>query len=310
VSFDRAKLADLYPFQSHWFDRCGLRYHYLDEGAGEPVLCVHGNPTWSFHFRRVVLALRSTHRVIVPDHIGCGLSDKPGDDRYEYTLASRVEDLEALIAALDLTDITLIVHDWGGMIGIAAALRNPPRFARIIVLNTAAFLPPAGKRLPRRLAIVRNNRRLAAILVRGFNAFARGAARMATRRGLPADVRAAYLAPYDSWANRIATLRFVQDIPQRPGDRSFALSQWVDDHLHRLRGMPMLICWGQRDFVFDSAYLAEWRRRFPAAEVHTFRDAGHYLLEDEPDAVTARIRDFLRETQRTASAARSEESAR
>lgn len=285
----------LYPFESHFLDRDGLRYHYLDEGAGPPVLMVHGNPTWSFYYRELVKALRGTHRCIVPDHIGCGLSDKPDDARYPYTLESRVDDLEALLTHLGIEDdLTVIVHDWGGMIGLAAALRRLSAVRRVVILNTAAFLLPPGKRLPVRLKLLRRRNPLATLAVQGFNAFAGCAAWMATKKGLPPDVRAGLVAPYDSWSNRRATLRFVQDIPQCPGDPAYDLSKWVDDNLHKLADVPMLICWGDHDFVFDRHFLAEWRRRFPRAEVHTFADAGHYVLEDAGDRIIPLVQESLR----------------
>jgi len=271
----------------------GLRYVYLDEGQGPPVVMVHGNPTWSFYYRELVQGLRGDHRVIVPDHIGCGLSDKPGDDRYEYTLERRVLDLEALLDHLGLREnLTLVLHDWGGMIGMAFAHRHPERIRRLIVLNTAAFLLPPGKRLPWSLWLCRNTP-LGAVLVRGLNAFSRAAVRWCTVKPLPPEVRAAYLAPYDSWRNRIAVLRFVQDIPLRAGDRAYELVRSVQDGLERFRGVPMLICWGEKDFVFDRHFLAEWRRRFPEAEAHAFANAGHLVLEDAGPEVLSLVRDFF-----------------
>src|SRR5512137_1165151 len=127
----RPDITKYYPFAGHYLDLDGLRLHYLDEGSGEPVVMLHGNPTWSFYYRNLVLALRDKYRCIVPDHIGCGMSDKPGDDRYDYTLQSRVDDLEALLDSLGVTNgITLVVHDWGGMIGMAYATRHPERIKR------------------------------------------------------------------------------------------------------------------------------------------------------------------------------------
>ncbi|MCG3128183.1 MAG: Haloalkane dehalogenase [Phycisphaerae bacterium] len=294
MDIDRSRFVEFYPFSGHTLDLAGLRLHYLDEGAGDPVVCVHGNPTWSLYFRRLVLELRRDHRVIVPDHIGCGLSDKPGDDRYEYRLARRVDDLCALLEHLDIRrSITLVVHDWGGMIGLAAAMRSPQRIARLIVMNTAAFPLPAGRRLPWRLRVIRDWPVFREIAVLGFNAFAVLATRMATARGLSPALRRAYTAPYDCWAHRIATLRFVQDIPLSPADPSYALLDQTQRRLGELSGVPMLILWGLRDFVFDHAFLAEWQRRFPAAEVHTYADAGHYVLEDAADECVARVRAFV-----------------
>lgn len=287
-------LAELFPFRRQSLLRPAGALRYVDEGEGPPVVCVHGNPTWSFYYRRLIAQLRSSHRIIAPDHLGCGASDAPPESAYDYSLRSRIDDLEALLDHLRLdAGVSLVGHDWGGMIAAGVAVRRPDRIARLVLLNTAAFLPPAGKRLPWRLRVLRKNPRLARALLLGLNAFARLATRMAVVRPMPRDVRAAYLAPYSSWSRRLATLRFVQDIPLRPRDPSFSLVRDIDGRLAALRGKPVLFLWGLRDFVFDADYLAEWRRRFPDAEVHAFDDAGHYVLEDLGDRAVTLIRDFL-----------------
>jgi haloalkane dehalogenase len=286
--------ASLYPFTSHFLDVGGPRLHYVDEGAGDPVLMLHGNPTWSFYYRELIKALRDRWRCIAPDHVGCGFSDKPDDKRYDYTLERRVADVDSLVDHLRLGErLTLVLHDWGGMIGMAFAVRRPERIKRLVVLNTAAFLLPEGKRLPWSLRLCRTPW-LGAWLVRGLNLFSRGAVGYcAVRRPLSAEVRAAYLVPYDSWRNRIAVHRFVQDIPLRPGDRAYALVHAVQENLERFRNVPMLIGWGERDFVFDRDFLEGWQRRFPNAEVHAFPDSGHFVLEDAAEELVSRIRVFL-----------------
>ena len=287
-----------YPFTSHWLERNGLRQHYLDEGEGAPVLMVHGNPTWSYYYRHLVLALRGTHRCIVPDHIGMGLSDKPDDSRYEYSLRQRVADLEALYQHLVATKglpergITLVVHDWGGMIGLAFAAAHPERIARLVILNTAAFPMPADKRLPFTLKLGRNTA-LGALLIRGFNAFAAGATRLAVVKPLPRQVRDAYVAPYDTPAHRIATLRFVQDIPLSSEDRGYDIVARTAAALPSFADRPALICWGLKDFVFDHTFLREFKRALPKAQVHEWPDAGHYVLEDKREEVVALVRRFL-----------------
>ena len=268
--------------------------HYLDEGAGDPVVMLHGNPTWSFYYRSLVNGLSSGYRTIVPDHIGCGLSDKPDESLYDYRYQSRVEDLEALLAHLQINSrITLIVHDWGGMIGLAFALRNLEKISRIVITNTAGFFTPGGKGLPLRLWLIRHIAPFATVGVRGFNLFSGAAVYMAPYKRLPQDVKTGLTAPYNSWKNRIATLKFVQDIPVKPSDPSYDLGQFVDTNLHQLADIPKLICWGKHDFVFTLAFYEEWRRRFPDAEHHLFQDAGHYLLEDVPEKILPIVQTFL-----------------
>jgi haloalkane dehalogenase len=284
---------DLFPFDAKVWDRGdGIQMAFVDEGEGPPVVMVHGNPTWSFFWRRLIAALSPDHRCVVPDHVGCGRSDVPPDTDYRYTLESRIDDLERLIDHLGLEDVTLAVHDWGGLIGLGWAVRHPDRVRRLVILNTAAFHLPAGKAVPWQLKLVRDTS-LGALLVRGANAFAAGATHLAVVRPLPGRIRAAYRAPYDSWTNRLATLRFVQDIPLAPGDPAWAAVTDVAERLDRFASCPILICWGERDFVFDIDYLAEFERIWPHAEVHRFPDAGHYVLEDAGDEIVRQVRDFM-----------------
>lgn len=272
----------LYPFEGSIFETRGLKLHYLDEGPknAPPVLMLHGNPTWSFYYRNLVLALRGSFRCIVPDHIGCGLSDKPPEADYDYRLASRIEDLDALVDHLQLErPITLVVHDWGGMIGMAWAVKNPGRVARLVVMNTAAFPLPPDKRMPPALSLVRDHA-LGAWLVRRFNAFSAIAARVGFKKPVSSEVREGYVHPYDSPENRIATLKFVQDIPLAPGDPGYDILINTAEGLHLLDDKPCLIAWGERDFVFDRPFLTQWQKHFPEAETLTFPDCGHYILED------------------------------
>jgi len=277
-----------------FLDIGGFRLHYRDEGAGDPVLLLHGNPTSSFFYRDLIAGLRGEYRAIAPDHIGCGLSEKPDEKRYPYTLERRVRDLDELLERVGVREnVTLVLHDWGGMIGMAWAHRRPERVVRVVVLNTAAFHLPAGKRLPWPLWLCRNTP-LGPLLVRGLNAFSRAAVRWCVERPMPKEIRENYLAAHDSWRNRVAVLRFVQDIPLRPGDASYDLVTEVEQDLHLFRDLPMLICWGGKDFVFDRDFLAEWRRRFPGAEVHEFKNAGHFVLEDAGADIIPLVCDFLR----------------
>jgi cis-3-alkyl-4-acyloxetan-2-one decarboxylase len=287
-------VSKLYPFTGQYLDRPGGRLHFLDEGNGEPIIMLHGNPTWSFYYRNVVLALRDTYRCIVPDHLGCGLSDKPTEAEYDFSLKSRIDDLDALLDHLGITsNITLMVHDWGGMIGMAYAARHPQRIRRIIASNTGAFPIPPKKRLPKSLWIGRNTR-LGAWLILHQNVFCRAATRWCvTRKPLPNDVRSMYLEPYDSPAHRLAVLKFVQTIPLNGNDPGHDIVMGTARSLRKFANTPTLLLWGMKDFVFDHHFLTEWQRHFPHAETHTWPDCGHYLLEDAGDEVIPKLQSFL-----------------
>lgn len=278
-----------YPFAPHFLDLDGVRMHYLDEGEGEPLLMVHGNPTWSFAWRKFVSDLSRDHRVIAVDHVGCGRSDKP--QTYPYRLERHVTNLCRLVESLDLTRVTLIAHDWGGAIGMGAAGRLPQRFRRFVLMNTAAF---RSKRIPLRISVCRIPL-LGSLGVRGFNLFARAALSMAVEKPerMTAAVKAGYLAPYDSWANRVAVQRFVEDIPLDAKHPSYGELVRIEDGLAQFGRHPMLLPWGMRDWCFTPDFLREFQARFPQAETFEVSDAGHYLFEDAPERVLPRIRQFL-----------------
>jgi len=280
-------LRRLYPFESHYLDLDGARYHYVDEGAGDPILFVHGNPTWSFHFRDLVRGLSDSHRSIAPDHIGCGMSDKP--QHYDYCLRRHIDNLEQLVLRLDLNRITLVVHDWGGPIGLGVALRHMRRFQRFVLFNTAAF---RSRQMPWQLRLARTPM-LGEFLIRRMNLFVRTAIHLAPIEKLSPEVKAGYLLPYDSVENRIAIDRFVRDIPMQPGDRSFELLTQIENGSSALNTRPTLIIWGARDFVFTDRFLERWREILPAATVWKIEHAGHYVVEDARDIILPRLKAFL-----------------
>lgn len=300
-----------YPFTPHRTEiRPGIAMSYLDEGPrdGEVVVMLHGNPSWSYYWRKLVLGLREPasgkpasskgYRCIVPDHIGMGLSDKPDDapgaqPRYDYTLQSRVDDVETLLQRLGVTGpVTLAVHDWGGGIGFGWGVQHSERIRRLVILNTGAFPLPAPKALPKALRFGRDSA-LGTLAIRGLNAFSSVASFVGVEKTMPADVRRAYVAPYDSWANRIATSRFVQDIPLDARDRAWPLVQAMARKLPEYADRPVFIGWGLKDFVFDRHFLDGFKAALPQAEVHAFEDANHYVLEDKADVLVPAIRDFL-----------------
>jgi pimeloyl-ACP methyl ester carboxylesterase len=287
--YSRAGFESEYPFPSRFFDLDGLRYHYVDEGHGETLLCVHGNPTWSFAWRNLIKDLSRDYRVVAIDHIGCGFSDKP--QRYEYRLAKHVENLSRFVVGLDLKNVTLLAHDWGGAIGMGAAGNLHERFARIVLFNTAAF---RSQRMPWRIAVCRWPF-LGPVGVRGLNLFAKAALTMAVCKHdrMTVPVRAGFLAPYGNWRDRVAILRFVQDIPLAPAHPSYGALVLIEERLALFRKSPMLFVWGMRDWCFTPVFLDEFLTRFPRAEALRLDDAGHYVFEDAHEAIIPRLRAFL-----------------
>jgi pimeloyl-ACP methyl ester carboxylesterase len=289
---DVTPFKELYPFDAHWLELEGARYHYLDEGPREApvVLMVHGNPTWSFYYRTLIPTISQAYRVVVPDHVGCGLSDKPQD--YAYTLEQHIENLETLVEQLGLKDLALVMHDWGGAIGMGYATRHPQNVSQFVVFNTAAFYHPA---VPWRIRTSRYPL-LGDVGVRGLNGFARLALvwALAHRERITPQVRAGYLAPYNSWRNRIAILRFVQDIPMEKEHPTRKTLDEIEARLKLFEEHPMLIVWGGQDFCFtERDFLPEWTRRFPQAQVRVVEDAGHYVVEDAHERIVPWMLEFL-----------------
>jgi len=280
---------ELYPWKHHFLNLNGVNLNYVDEGQGPAMLMVHGNPTWSFYYRHLISAFSSHFRCIVPDHIGCGFSDKPQD--YEYTLESHIQNLIKLVKFLDLKDITLVVHDWGGAIGMGLATRHPELIKRVVILNTAAF---TSTDIPKRIALCKAGS-LGEFLVRGLNGFAWPATFMTTKKRLPANVKKAYLAPYDSWNNRIAVSRFVQDIPMSETHPTWKTLKTIEEKLPTLK-VPKLIVWGGLDFCFNQSFFERWIEIYPDAQAHWIADAGHYVLEDAPKKTIQSIIEFIGKT--------------
>ena len=263
---------------------------YLDEGprSDEAVLMLHGNPTWSFYYRELVGVVAPQMRCVAPDHVGMGLSDKPAD--YDYTLASRIADVEALVANLGLKRVHLVVHDWGGAIGFGFAVRHPELIGRLVILNTAAF---TSKRIPRRIALCKAPV-IGPLLVRGLNGFAWPATWMSMhRRSLTAEEKRGFLFPYGTWGDRVAVSAFVQDIPLAESHPSWATLAEIERGLGQFRERSALIVWGGCDFCFNDHFLARWCEILPQATVHRIADAGHYVLADAREDVVPRVERFL-----------------
>ena len=280
---------DIYPFDSHFFNLNPYKYHYIDEGEGEVLLFLHGNPTWSFYYRNLIQSFQNKYRCIAPDHIGCGFSDKPQD--YNYTLSTHIDNLEQLVNSLGLKDITLVMHDWGGAIGMGLAVRQPKLIKRLVLFNTAAFL---SLNIPFRIELCRKPV-IGLLAIRCFNMFVRGVLRFGIKHKdiLTQQVRAGYLSPYNTFKNRIGNLRFVQDIPIDSSVQSYSVLENIEKNLKQFSEIPILITWGGKDFCFNGNFLDKWREIFPAAEINVIDSAGHLVVEDSTKEVIERMRVFL-----------------
>ena len=279
-----------YPFQSHFLNlKDKLKLHFIQEGQGEKTVLVHGNPTWSFLFRHLVKDLtKNGFEAIAPDHIGCGLSDKPQD--YSYTLKQHIENFSSFMKQFKEEKVNLVVHDWGGAIAFGWAVQNPERINKIVISNTAAFL---SKNIPKRIALCKNPL-FNSFIIRRCNGFARPALYMATAKGLSKEAKKGFIHPYNNYKNRIAVAKFVEDIPLTKDHPSYQTLLDIEKKLPLLDRVPKLILWGMKDFCFDQTFLKQWESFYPDAEIKKFEEAGHYLFEDEKKRANQSILNFLK----------------
>jgi haloalkane dehalogenase len=272
---------DLYPFEDRWVDVAGARVHLVDEGSGPPLLLLHGNPTWSFLYRDVVRGLRDRFRCLAVDLPGFGLSQPPRG--FGFTPAEHARVVGALVAHLDLADVTLMVQDWGGPIGFDVATRAPERFRAFVLGNTWAW-PKAdpGTQVFSRLLGGPVGRRLIA----QRNLFVERVLPAGVRRGpLPAPVMAAYRGPFPTPGSRRPTAVFPREIL---ASRPFLAD--VERRLPRLRDRPALLVWPTADVAFRDRERRRWEDVFPEHHTVLLEGAGHYIQEDAPEEFVAAIR--------------------
>lgn len=281
-----------FPFEPRFVRAGGVRLHYVDEGPADaaPLLFAHGNPTWSYLWRRPIAELSSRgHRCVAFDHMGFGRSDKP-PQLSAYSLQRHVDNALALIDALELSDVTLVAHDWGGPIGLGALLQRSDRLRGLILMNTWAwelpsFLPPFLREF--------RTEGLGEILALGGNLFVESIPGGMHRRDTDPVMMDAYRAPFPDYWSRAATLAFQREIPLTERDRSAPLMGSIHEQLPNV-SVPVRLVWGMRDPVFQPVFLEQWRELFPDAVTVELADASHFLVEDCPDAVTDAIEGFLR----------------
>lgn len=263
----------------------------MDEGSREnPVtLFLHGNPTWSFYYRKAVRFWKDHSRCIAPDHLGCGLSDKPDSVDFSYNLKNHANNLLELVDHLGVDCFNLVVHDWGGAIGLTAFAHQADRIRKIVLLNTAAF---PSRDVPLRILFCRLPI-VGEFFVRTLNGFAGPATWMGSANGITDSAKKGLLFPYNNWANRVAIWNFVRDIPYERNHLTLPELQNTSNNLINFSNTPAIACWGMKDFCFHGGYLQKWENIWPHMQSHRFAHSGHYILEDSFEEVRTKVEPFL-----------------
>lgn len=281
-----------FPFTNRTFHHADGRLHYVNEGTGPVMLLVHGTPDWSFGFRHLINAFRTSHRCVAIDHLGFGLSDKPAGA--DYTVAAHARRLQAFIDHLGLKDITLVVTDFGGGIGLQHALEHPENVSGIVLYNTWLWDLMADKRFSRPTAIMKSWLGRLLYLRIGFSVRFMMPNGYGDKTKLKPSTHAHYKNALPDAASRAATFACVQEIKNAG---PFWEAQWA--RVNRLRAIPVLLGWGLKDRFFPPDLLERWKQALPQAAVQAFPDAGHFVHEEDPDALIAAMRGWMARNRRS-----------
>jgi haloalkane dehalogenase len=274
-----------YTFEPHYVEQDGLRMHYVDEGHGDPVLLLHGEPTWAYLYRKVIPQLTPVARVVAPDYFGFGRSDKP-TDRDWYSYDAHTESIVRLLDELDLSNVTVVMQDWGGPIGFRVAVEHPDRVSRLVVLNTGIYSGrPPGETWLRFRELVRST----------GTAFEPGRLiRLTCTTPLPDDVLAAYDAPFPEPESKTGVLMFPELVPDDEAHPSAGAMLAVRDQL-KTWVQPALVFFGDSDPIFAPRVAERLAELIPGAELQEpVAGAGHFLQEDAGDEVGQRIARWLK----------------
>ena len=285
-----------FPFESRFMRVNGQRMHYVDEGEGDPVLLLHGNPTWSFLYRKFIPCLKDAgYRVIAPDHIGFGLSERPARE-HDFSLENHIANLAEFIRRLGLQRLTVVCQDWGGPTGLACAVLNPAAFKAIVVMNTWAWPEPTAFHngvFPWRMMhapvvgpylFQRRN----ILIERGLYLS------VVHRERFVEEALPAYRYVMQDYDSRLLTRVFPRLIPLRPDDRSAAIMGWLEQSLRDCT-IPALIVWGKEEIVFPAHCAQRFKRLLPHAQGPLWVTGSHFLQEDSPQEICGHILDFLRD---------------
>ena len=291
-----------FPFAPHFSGAPGFRMHYVDEGAGSPIVLLHGEPTWGYLYRNFIPPLSHSNRVIVPDHMGFGKSETPQDR--EYTLRTHVENLAALIEELDLTEITFVIQDWGGPIGGCYTALHPERVKRLCLLNTIVpLMPPSPlpdepERTPwfewigdgledGTVDAVLGNLGSTVLSVMKIIGFENSAA--VDRNWIDA-----YSAPFDSREECLGAIEFPIDAYQR---RAAAFFAECAENVEAVRAKPAMLVEGMRDrAIYPQRAISQFEALWPEGPITLLEEAGHFCQEDAPETIVPLIQQFIQTT--------------
>lgn len=286
-----ATLARLYPFPSRFTDVDGVAIHHVEAGEGPPVVLLHGNPTWSFLWRAFLPALAAKgYRALAPDHAGFGLSDHPADPAY-YSIERHVANFDRWMSAHVRAPASLVVHDWGGPLGLLWAVRNPERVASLAILNTTAFAPRAKRALTPWHSLFGGP--ASKLLGQDLNLVLETAMRFGVAKRLPREVMRAYRFPFPTSASRVAPRRFVEMVPNGPDHPSAALLREIEAGYAKLAGKPALCVWAEKDPVFSKRTPERFAGALPGLRIVRVPGASHFLQEDAPGPVISALASFL-----------------
>jgi pimeloyl-ACP methyl ester carboxylesterase len=276
----------LYPFKNKFIPLETGQMHYVDEGEGDIILFVHGTPAWSFLYREYIAVLSKKHRCIAIDHIGFGLSEKP--EKFDGKPQSHSKNLTEFIEKLDLKEITLVVHDFGGPIGLSSAIQNNNRIKQVVMFNTWLWETkndPEAQKVNKiinsgigKFLYLRLNLSPKYLLKKGFN----------QKKNLPKKVHKQYINPFPNKSSRLSLLNIGKSLV---GSSDWYQEQWLD--LDKLEQKPWLILWGTKDEFITTAYLQKWKKRMPNAKVKEY-DCGHFVQEEKTKETIQEIERFMK----------------
>jgi haloalkane dehalogenase len=275
-----------FPYEPHFKEINGFEMHYIDEGSGDPIVCLHGMPTWSYLYRKFIAGLSQEYRVVVPDQMGFGRSDVPQNK--PYLLKQHLKNTKQLLNQLNLKKITLVFQDWGGPIGFGYAVDYPEKIERIVIMNTSIGVMKEGSKpwylpLEKKGEYEKFIRDIAGLIKMGiFN-----------KDKITPTLIKAYTEPFIHDISFIGAFAWPKDIPIGESHPSTSTMHHIRNNLHILNDKKKILIWGMKDPIFPKWMINWWNKIYPGIETHKIENASHFLQEDAPDQIISIILDFL-----------------